>query len=649
MSRSSELEREVHRLRGDRLWLAVIVACLGALLLISNISYRKRKQARAIMDDRVEEYVSDRSKRPLLVDIGVTIKVVVADESAGAELLPGLPRMRVVEESEHGGVLNTRTGKIVRISSSPVVWYCSQDQYDLIMHGDLLAVGILAYGSEGAGKTEVLPRWHYMRWLENLGENREGGQTAPTKRRLKMFEDAFFRVFPSDWIKKYRRSAGQITLVDGTRIQLIQTHQQSRAGGSPIQGYNWSWCGSDEFQDSFERSDDIDARGRSARDGIYKQLRTCTAKDTNAWREFKQVLLTRKAANDNAPLWEQRKLLGPRSPFVAATHWLTLAAKLSPREYNRRVEPLEDLPPELAVYYGFSRDGVTPVKADPKTKRPGHPGRLSNLIRLNPQSPSPQLDVTSAVLAGYPSYLYRGRSLGLLVAHDPGNIFNTSVVLKLLIIQRGRELVPTWVVVGELQTKQTTQRQHAKILVEYLRRNFYVRHPTIDGPLPLCFIDPHGRGANQTDYQSTYIAFQEEGIDCFNPATDASGRINRKPRVEMVNRLLGGTQAMPLIPRLLVAVASTDTMVTLDETCSVVDWRPVRRGETLAPKLVEAFESMMKNPGDDDPEGTRRKNEDDKTHAPAALGYGLWVFEQEAFTLNTVRTAIAALHGARAA
>lgn len=644
MSRIDELEREVRRVRGDRLWLVIVVACLGALLLISNISYRKRKQARAILDDRQEEYVSDRSKRPLLVDIGVCIKVVVADEAKGDELIPGLPRMRIVNESEHGGILNTKTGKIVGISPSPVVWFCSEDQYDLIMHGDLLAVGILAYGSEGAGKTEVLPRWHYMRWLENLGEKREGGQTAPTKRRLKMFEDAFFRVFPSQWIKKYRRSAGQITLVDGSRIQLIQTHQQSRAGGSPIQGYNWSWCGSDEFQDSFERSDDIDARGRSARDGIYKQLRTCTAKDSNAWREFKQVLLSRKAANDNAPLWEQRKLLGPRSPFVSSTHWLLLKAKLSPREYNRRVAPLADLAPELAVYYGFSREGIP---ADRATR---HPGRLPNLELLDPQNPSPYLDVTAAVLVGFPSYLYKGRQLGLLVAHDPGNIFNTSVVLKLLIIQRGRELIPTWVVVGELQTKQTTQRQHAKILVEYLRRNFFVRHPKINGPLPLVFIDPHGKGETQTDFQSTYMAFQDEGLDCFNPATDDSGRIKRSARVEMMNRLLGGSAELPGMPRLLIAVVNAETsMVTLDETSPIVAWRPMRRGETIAPKLVEAFESMLKNPGDDDPEGTRRKNENDKTHAPAAVGYGLWVFEQEAFTLNTVKTALAAVRGARAA
>jgi hypothetical protein len=642
LSRIDELEREVRRVRSDRLWLAVVVACLGALLLISNISYRKRKQARAILDDRVEEYVSDRSKRPLLVDIGVCLKVVTADPS-GEELIDGMPKMRVVKESEHGGVLNTKTGKIVRLSSNPIVWYCSEDQYPIILHGDLEAVGIMAYGSEGAGKTALLPRWHYMRWLENIGENREGGQTAPTKRRLKMFEDAFFGVFHRQWITKFRRSAGQITLVDGTRIQLMQTHQQSRAGGSPIQGYNWSWCGSDEFQDSFERSDDIDARGRSARLGIYKQLRTCTAKDTNAWREFKQLLLSRRAVNTNEPLWNLRKILGRKSPFVAVSHWDLLKAKLSPREYNRRVEPLEDLAPDLAVYYGFSRDGIRP---NLETR---HPGRLANLDRINPQNPSPYLDVTTAVLAGYQSYLYPGRQLGLLVAHDPGNIFNTSVVLKLLIIHRGRELVPTWVVVGELQTRQTTQRQHAKILVEYLRRNFFVRHPTVNGPLPLCFIDPHGRGENQTDYDSTYIAFQAEGLDCFNPATSDTGRINRRPRVEMVNRLLGGSAEMPGMPRLIVAVIDDGSMVTLDETCSVVSWRPMRRGETVAPKLVEAFETMMKNPGDDDPEGTRRKNEDDKTHAPAALGYGLWCFEQEAFTVNTVRVALAAARGARAA
>ena len=116
----------------------------------------------------------------------------------------------------------------------------------------------------------------------------------------------------------------------------------------------------------------------------------------------------------------------------------------------------------------------------------------------------------------------------------------------------------------------------------------------------------------------THGAFQAAKLDVLSPA-GITGKIKRKARVEMVNRLLGAANG---VARLVVAK---------DE-----------RGNTLAPELVSAFESMVKRPGDDDPEGVRRKDEDDKTHAPAALGYGLWSFEQQAITETTIAAARAA-------
>lgn len=590
-----------------------IVAALVALGagLISNTAYRKRMQSRAILEDRADEYRAAKV-RPQFVDIGVQIRVVVHDPN-GAEILPGKPKMREVHRSEHGGVIDTRAdggARLVAPSRSPRIWYCSEDQYELIMHGDELTLGLVAYGSEGAGKTEVLPRWHYMRWLEHIGEGREGGQTAPTKRRLKMFRDAFFGLFPRDWIHGYTKKDDIIYLCDGrtpetrTRIQLIQTHVQSALAGSPIQGFNWSWCGSDEFQDSYERSNDIEARGRSAKPderGIaqYRQLRTCTAKDTTAWREFKDKMLAAKLEETGQSLFTLKKLFGRRSPFVPGNHWDALKAKLSPREYARRVEPLDDQPPELAVYYCWLRD--------------------RNLVAL----PRIAIDVTADILHGYPSYMSPGARFTLLACHDPGNIYNTTEVLRLVMFGE----VPTWVVVGELQTKQTTAIQHARLFREYIEQTFGIerriyRHgkamPDPESAKVATFVDPHGKGEGQTDYDTIYGAFQAEGMDVFSPAA-ITGKIKRSARVEMVNRLLGA------------ADGTTRLVVARDE-----------HGNTLAPRLVEAFESLVKKPGDDDPEGTRRKDEADKTHAPAAIGYGLWTFEQQSITDITIRHALAA-------
>jgi hypothetical protein len=184
--------------------------------------------------------------------------------------------------------------------------------------------------------------------------------------------------------------------------------------------------------------------------------------------------------------------------------------------------------------------------------------------------------------------------------------------------------VPTWHVVGEFQTKQTTARQHARGLVEYLQ-TFGVEHrverqgrrlPDPDSPKALIVCDPHGKGEDETDYDSVYRAMQHEGLDVISPS---SLRIRRRPRIEMVNRLLSDAT---FEPRLVVA---TDA-----------------QGQPRAPRLVEAFETLEKRPGDDDPEGLRRKDEADQTHAPACIGYGLWLFEREMATAETVRLALAA-------
>lgn len=529
------------------------------------------------------------------VDVGIIVHTVVADPN-GTELVDGKPKLRITATRYLGGMADTAANppRIVGPSRNPRVWYVSEQQADGLFHSDASKLGQLIYGSEGAGKTRLLAMWHARMWLLNFGERREGGQTAPTETRLNFVLEEMLQLFPGNWFR-LQKSEKRLVMCDGTRIQLVSTYRQSKAQGSPVQGYNWSWCGRDEAQDSIDVHEDIESRGRSARDGAYWQMATATAKDDTEWRELREMLVS-------SGKWIKRNLSIFRSPFIWPTFIESKRATTEPREFLRRFgDPITgevtDLLPELAVYYGWDR------------KR--------NLVPL----PQIAIDVTNSVLSGYPSYLYPGQGFGLLVDHDPGSIFNTSTVKRLYMFGG----IPTWAVVGEYQSKQTTQRQHAAGLSEYLRDNFYVRHPRIAGPLAMVFCDPHGKGESQTDYNSVYGAFQKEGLDVFNPA-GISGRIKRRARIEMMNRLLRGTVAQPQ-PRLVVC---TDTY-----------------GKVLAPKLVEAFETLKKKPGDDDPEGSQRKDEDDKTHAPAACAYGLWMFEQEALTEQTVRIALAAAGGRR--
>jgi hypothetical protein len=576
----------------------ITLAVCGALMR-TNAAHRRAQIMRGV-SERVEG--TDR-----FVDVGIIIKTVVADPN-GDELIEGKPRLKVIAQVARGGMADTSATppRIVGPSHNPRVWYVSEQQATALFHKDRSQLGQLIYGSEGAGKTRLLGMWHALMWLSHFGEGREGGQTAPTETRLEFVREEMFQLFPGNWFR-YRSADKRFVMCDGTRIQLVSTYRQSKAQGSPVQGFNWSWAGRDEAQDSIDVHEDIQSRGRSARDGQYWQMATATAKDDSEWRDLRDVLLA-------SGKWVKRNLSIFRSPFVPANFIADTKASTSAREFLRRFgDPITgevgDLPPELAVYYGWLR-----------SRNLAHRPRIAT-------------DVTAAILASYRSYCRPGAGFSILCSHDPGAIFNTTEIMRLLVYpynerdSAGRpttRLVPTWAVVGELQTSQTTAREHALLLKRKLQDEFGIEYDATQGnPMPsggkaCIFVDPHGKGEAQTDYQSVYMAFQGVGLDVFNPAPMVA-RIQRAARIEMVNRLLSGTTDSD-IPRLVV----------LNDG-----------GVTAAPKLVEAFEELKKSPGDKNPEGARRKDESDKTHAPAALAYGLWPFEQEAFTGETIRRAIA--------
>lgn len=587
--------------------LALLVA-VGALVLTTE-TWALRTEERALEQ---EVNAPDR-----FVDVGITLKVVEQDPH-GAELIPGKPRLRVVGKPRHfGGVLDTKAvpPRIVGPSQRwdvpgrhpdappPRVWYVSRAQAEVVLHNYPVTqpgvMGQLVYGSEGAGKTRALAVWHYFRWLEHLGENREGGQTAPTETRLEFVRREMFDLFAPDWYT-YRVDDQRFVMCDGTRIQLVSTYRQSKAQGSRIQGFNWSWCGRDEGQDQVDVHEDIVNRGRSARQGgeLYHQLITATAKDDSDWRSLRDMLV-------DSGRWVRRGLSIYFSPFVTAKSIADKVATMDKREALRRYGnpdgTVDDLLPELAVFPSWDR------------KR--------NLVRR----PQIATDVTAAVLAHYQSYMLHGARFSLACGHDPGEIYNTTEIAKLLMFGG----TPTWTVVGEYRTEQTTAEAHALGLKEFLRANFGVEQ---GGSKAAVFIDPHGKGDRSTDYQTHYMAMQRAGLDAFNPSP-VSARIHRGARIQMINRLLepvalkvdgptGQPVLMPMEPRLVIA---------LDD----------RTGLPVAPHLVRSFESMRKRPGETDPEGVVKKNEQDPTHPPAALGYLLWPFEQEAVSADTIRRALA--------
>jgi hypothetical protein len=578
-------------------WLGALVIFLVAVL--TNLTFQERQYEKEIGGDVT---AADR-----FIDISVRLHTVVSDPN-GQILIEGKPPLRIVKTRELGGMLDTKARVLVPIDRallSPREWFCSVEQDEILFGGAGKAPAQLVEGSEGSGKTTVLAQWHYIQWLSHLGEGREGLQTAPTNLRLGLVKREIGKLWRPEWYRYVtRKDFVGYELIDGSAIRMVSTHRQSEAGGSPIQGFNASWAGADEKQDQIEVHDDIEARGRDSRDGVFPQLATATVKDSTEYRKLKERITSGGA-------WRKRELLVCRSingslefemvsPFITRAFVEAKKLTLSVREFRRRFFA-EDMPPELAVYYEWLR--------------------ARNLRAIG----SDARDVTSAILSPYGSYMSPGARFTLAAGHDPGAIFNTTEVARLLVI----DAVPRWVVVGEFQTKQTTALEHARLFREYVCDTFDVER-RLTGPdgnffhdpessKIATFVDPHGKGEAQTDYQTVYGAFQANGMDVFNPAP-MTGRIKRSARIEMVNRLLGGTAAAPGVARILIAKAPN--------------------GDPAAPRLVEAFERLIKRPGDDNPEGARRKDEDDRTHAPAALGYLTWPFEQQALTQFTVAAAM---------
>jgi hypothetical protein len=566
-------------------WVALAVLVIGAIVL-TNTSWRRRQIVRDLSAN-VEG--ADRH-----VDVGVILRVVVQDLN-GTELIEGKPKLRVLREHHFGGIVDTKlsTPDIIGPSQNPRIWHCSEEQEQIILHRDTEPLGQLVYGSEGAGKTTALVLWTYLRWLEQLGERREIGITAPTQTRIETVLREFTLQFSSSWYR-YQSSAGTLTLCDGTRLRLVSTYRQSKAQGSPVQGFNWSAAGRDEGQDQVDVHEDIESRGRSAKDGKYKQLITATAKDDPTWRTLRDQLDAAKH-KDGAPLWIRRTLFGRSSPFIDPSFWDSKLATMSRREYDRRVLA-KDVGPERATYLEWSRE--------------------TNLITVPSESGTGIMlgweDVTARELRAF------GPAYSMLVGHDPGTLWDVSLFLRAYVKSRDSGLYatgkcrPFWVVIGELNTEQSTTEHHVSKLLERVRKTWRLNllsssgRTAPDAPQILVRADPAGNNDQRTD-KSVYTQFANAGIRikpaAYNAEHTGHGRVPREAGVELVNTLL--------------CSASNDRRLFVAR---------MPDGSPAAPKLVAALESSERD--SDGKAENQRKGEGDVSHWPAALRYALWAIER---------------------
>jgi hypothetical protein len=551
-------------------WLVLGSAVLG-LAVLSEQTWRRKRAEREI---RAEVEATDR-----YVDMGVLLRVVEQDP-AGEELVPGCPPLRVLREHRFGGLVDTAAVPpcFIGPSSAPVVWHCSVDQEDIILHDEDQPLRRLVYGSMGAGKTAALARWLGLRALERTGVPvAEIGATAPTGDRTEMIAQAVREAFPSSWYT-WRESDGTFTLANGVTIRLVSTHQASKAEGSRVQGYNWTDAASDEIQDSLAVDSDIEARGRKAPGGRYRRFCTATAKDDPAWRDW----VARCATTD---IWGISKMLGTRSPFIDPSYWVQLASTMPPRDYRRKVLA-EDVGPERMTYTSWTRQ-------DCCIPRP--------LVGAE--------DVTAQELAAW------GRNRHVLVGHDPGRLFDVSIILKAYRV-RGIQR-PVWWVVDEVTTEQETTDRHVSALLKRLRDRWKCNlldwrgRPVEDGATALVRADPYtSTGADEEHPdQGVYTRFRNAGLHILAAAYVAGtdkvkvARVPKEGRIDLVNTLL------------LSESGERRLFVDCDD-----------RRQPAAPRLVAALEQSERD-GDGKAE-KQRKDKHDLSHWPSALGYALYAIER---------------------
>lgn len=277
------------------------------------------------------------------------------------------------------------------------------------------------------------------------------------------------------------------------------------------------------------------------------------------------------------PEWRERKLRYERqkgttlyrmsafdNPFVPASFWEELKEQYTERQWRMRVLAL-DCRPEAAVYPYFRRDD-----------------------HLRPLPQIGVRDVTEAITGGR-----------VLVGYDPGTLQDTSILLKAFL--SGQQKTPTWWVVGECITRPGSAERHAVDLEQMLTERWgYLASQ--------CVIraDPYG-DTESRPHISVYREFRQRGFriepavyrKTGNAATaHLAGMLPREPRIAVVNALLKS--------------ATGSTRLYIDEAAG-------------CRQLVAALETQERDAAGK--AETQRKGKNDTSHATAALGYGIYPYE----------------------
>lgn len=183
----------------------------------------------------------------------------------------------------------------------------------------------------------------------------------------------------------------------------------------------------------------------------------------------------------------------------------------------------------------------------------------------------------------------------VLIGHDPGLIKDVSIILKAF--ETDYSPVPWWFVIGEV-TSVTTTEEHGYELLDLLNKRG-IRQADC-----LVRVDPHG-DTNAKPHVSIYKTLQLIGFHTKAAVYNSKGKpgfVPKDGRIQMVNQLLKN--------------AKGETRLFIEEL----------DGHNVAPALTNAL--MLSERDLFGRAEMQRKDNDDLSHWPAALGYALWHYEK---------------------
>ena len=423
---------------------------------------------------------------------------------------------------------------------------------------------VIGIGAMGAGKTMAGVIKALMLAVDH--PNTCGGLVSPIGKQKDLVREKFLGLAgPLGLIENDEPSRSRITLVCGSAVDVMAAQKSRKDRGYPFQGRDWDWAVADESSSIEDGAHtEMMARGRTNAD-VYC-IYECTTYD-----DYPAFVMRLERCKLHPDKYELIKYFAEHNPFIDRDAHADNLRTMPDREYRRKVL-LEDVPPDRLVYPHFAV------------------GR-----HVKPR-PAQALDATEAV-----THQLFGTGYKYVLGQDFGQLVSATIVLRCYRING----VLCWWAEDEITSWNEYSNKHARLI----RSRGY-------GPEDCIVIaDPHLNSPDSD--KSDYNLFRNEGWTIMKAH---HSKIAVRHRLNMVNSLLENanystTRCLPSCPRNCAGHGESRLFLDCDG-----------EGRPHCERLARALLTFQKR--EDGTPQPVRKDANDQTHWPDALGYGLYPAEK---------------------